>query len=217
MKLNLLKLALAGAALIGASSALAQTVVTTYTWSNLTRANPALAGFPDPPGTDLHTNPTDNAGWDPWPRAILTNEAPEDDNVWLNKVSGFGYPAGSGIYHSVNSGTYAVGVDFVEGLESIAFKKNSGGTPTLSFNGGTEAFSYTSTANGYLIWDLTTFDEVVESFTLNWTQGAHSQIITVELQLSTVPEPSTWAAIVGGLALTGVICQRVWQRRRPSA
>lgn len=209
MKSVFARTALAAFSLACASLASVQ-ADTSYEWTNLTRDNPLFADFPDP------VNRPETTGYDAWPRAILPNDVDASDtNVWFNKTSGFGYPSGSSIYHSLYSGTYAVGVDDLDaGITGVSLylNRSGGGAVTLSYNGGTQAITATM-IDGYYTWDITSLSEAVDSLTLNWSQGSHSQIFGIELVLtSAIPEPATWAAIIGGLALAGTAAQRRFRR-----
>jgi len=105
--------------------------------------------------------------------------------------------------------------------------------PTLNFNGGTQAIAATSlvTQNlGYtdfftgefvesnpnnpnyalFTWDLSAIDVPIESFKLNFGLDVHSNALAFQLDqaVAAVPEPQTYALLLGGLGVVGFIARR---------
>lgn len=70
--------------------------------------------------------------------------------------------------------------------------------------------------NTYLLqWDFSDIENV-ESFNISFTGVQHSQLYALQLDQGTVfsaiPEPSTWAAVLGFIVLTSTIVRRRWNR-----
>lgn len=147
----------------------------------------------------------------------------------FTQLRGTHYPAGAGLYggnglftftdNTVDSSAnYLVfqGIinDFsvFDGVESIL-------KVTLDYNGGTQgiaaqliAFGDTGTAEDYYryAWDFTTFDAPVTSYTIT-LEIDFSQLIAFQVDqttLSPVPEPSTYAALLAGAAMAGIVIRR---------
>ncbi|WP_309382411.1 PEP-CTERM sorting domain-containing protein [Cerasicoccus frondis] len=163
----------------------------------------------------------------PWPAPIIPSlitpgsEVPEFD-----KVAGYGYPAGAGIYVGSNTGfltgTYQVSVDSaLTGLETVIFQIDESeyySTPTFSYNNGegTVEASYSATSIGYYQWDLTGVASEILSFAIEWEAAAHSSITALQLNqgdtyVQVVPEPSTYA-LLAGVACGALILMRRQRR-----
>ena len=162
----------------------------------------------------------------------------------LSRLSGDSYPASGGFY-SFNPTTLEVSdATPVAGLETVVFQLDiadggfaSGGMPTLSYNGGTQALTpntstvvaqrsetiqgFTFTANTRLTqWDLSGLPDstTIRDFAIEWTIDPHNSVLGGQLNQSdsfaaaqtTVPTPSALALGLGGLGLMAL------RRRRRS-
>ncbi|MEM9177729.1 MAG: hypothetical protein AAGC67_21165, partial [Myxococcota bacterium] len=91
-------------------------------------------------------------GASPWPDPILPNVLGSDGNLDFDKLSGNGYPAGFSIYAPFTSSVFGImtAVPTAVDIETVAFQVDIGpgdnfifydATPTLNYNGGTQALA----------------------------------------------------------------------------
>jgi len=98
----------------------------------------------------------------------------------------------------------------------------TGSSITLWDNGGTWAFKYEGSTPGNVFGDLTFTASSVSSVNLAdntlYNGGTYSQWHPASgsstLQVSAIPEPSTYAAILGGLALLGLGIRRRFKQTK---
>jgi hypothetical protein len=156
---------------------------------------------------------------------IGSNVAGSGDAVFT-RLSGSHYPAGYGLYGSNSVFTFTdstvasnIGSLVFQGIIND-FDAQFGAAPftlTLSLNGGSEALSATSVSsvlNGGVsdlhtyTWDLSGVSTPITSYTLTLSAG-FSQVLALQVdQVAAVPEPSTYAMAIAGLALVGVMARR---------
>lgn len=154
-----------------------------------------------------------------------SNVAGSGDAVFT-RLSGSHYPAGYGLYGSNSVFTFTdstvasnIGWLVFQGIIND-FDAQFGAAPftlTLSLNGGSEALSATSVSsvlNGGVsdlhtyTWDLSGVSTPITSYTLTLSAG-FSQVLALQVdQVAAVPEPSTYAMAIAGLALVGVMARR---------
>ena len=154
-----------------------------------------------------------------------SNVAGSGDAVFT-RLSGSHYPAGYGLYGSNSVFTFTdstvasnIGSLVFQGIIND-FDAQFGAAPftlTLSLNGGSEALSATSVSsvlNGGVsdlhtyTWDLSGVSTPITSYTLTLSAG-FSQVLALQVdQVAAVPEPSTYAMALGGLALVGMMTRR---------
>jgi len=134
---------------------------------------------------------------------------------------------------SVNLQTF-VSVDTTQGVDGLL---QAGYLPTLSYNGGSQSLApiYTmssvsggvamdgtalsaSASNpnyGQFAWDLSGVGSSVSSFTITFGLDAHANALAFQLdQVAAVPEPSTYALAIIGVALCGGAGWRRWRAQR---
>lgn len=248
-RLRLPLLAAAVAGLIGTTSRAevvdpGLTGVTQYDgWDDLTAGNfPGYGSFP---------------GSSPWPSPMGSNQ-PGSGDAGFNKLSGNGYAAGSSIYvggfsstPNTLGGTFAVADSTpVAGLETVVFQLEIGeafgfdlfddASPTLSYNGGSQALTATPVLvdqiqngtftnpvtgqpepvfiNTWLFeWDLSGVVDPIDSFQVSFSAVQHSQIYALRLDqsdtLRLVPEPAS----LGLMGLGAASVALIYRRRRARA
>lgn len=131
---------------------------------------------------------------------------------------------------SVNLQSF-ISVDTTQGVDGLL---QAGYLPTLSFNGGSQSlapvYSMSSVSGGVAMdgsplsaspsnpnygqfaWDLSGVGTSVTSFTITFGIDTHANALAFQLdQVAAVPEPSTYAFAIIGMALCA---GTVWQRRR---
>ena len=177
-------------------------------WDGLTSTNyGSAAGFPGYP----------TAG-NAWPHAITPNVAGSAQGATFNKASGSGYFATSSLYDAGFGGLYQVADSSPMGaLANIVIQIDAGTaisiSPTLSYNGGTQALApndfavlegdYLSgfggppapTLNHVYQWDTTALG--ITSYEITWGSVDNDHLTQYELRLTTsdqfvqvVPEAS---------------------------
>lgn len=144
----------------------------------------------------------------------------------FTRLSGSHYPAGFGLYGSNSVFTFT-DTTVASNITSLVFQgiindfdAQFGAAPftlTLSLNGGSQALAATSVSsvlNGGVsdlhtyAWDLTGFGGPITSYSLTLTAG-FSQVLALQVdQVAAVPEPSTYAMAIAGLALVGGLARR---------
>lgn len=154
-----------------------------------------------------------------------SNVAGSGDAVFT-RLSGSHYPAGAGLYGSNSVFTFTdstvagnIGSLVFQGIIND-FDAQFGAAPftlTLSLNGGSDALaatSVTSILNGgasdlhTYTWDLSGVTTPINSYTLTLSAG-FSQVLALQVdQVAAVPEPSTYAMALGGLAIAGLMVRR---------
>ena len=152
--------------------------------------------------------------------------APGNSPGILNVSGSVNYASGSSYAWELNAlTTSGAGTNFDQILVGTfgGLAINSGATLVPSFTGSATspaaADSFWNTARSWTVVDKTGSGTVTgTAFTVSnsgWTNGTFSTTIsgntvTLDWAPSAIPEPSTYAAIFGGLALVGA----VWHRRR---
>lgn len=146
----------------------------------------------------------------------------------LKLVTGSYYPAGFGLYGDGNltftDNTVAsnIGSLVFQGIVND-FNASFGGeayTITLSYNGGSQAiagslvnFTSTNTVDDYYrySWDLSGVTTPITSYTLNFSAG-FSQALAFQVDqvaaVSSVPEADSYAMMLLGLGVMGVVARR---------
>jgi hypothetical protein len=194
-------------------------------WEALTAANnPGFPGF---------FNFTD-----PWPNAIAPNRAGSAGNAAFNKAVGGGYPGSQSIYNFTAPSTFTVASPApLANLATVALQLDLGegdsfilGTPTLSYNGGSQALlpTFSEAGNGPTAftnpqtgdpdnttlfafqWDLSSVGSISD-YVIQWTADSHVTTYNLQLDssdnftgnaLSAVPEPAAYSMIAALAALT---------------
>lgn len=147
----------------------------------------------------------------------------------LTRLSGNHYPAGAGLYGGASVLSFSDS-SLVNGLGSLVFQgiindfdAQFGSTPfslTLSYNGGNQALAATQVSHVLdggasdlhtYSWDLSGLGPV-SSYTLTLNAG-FSQMLAFQVdQVSAVPEPASYAMLLGGLALVGGLARHRQQK-----
>ncbi|MDP0499024.1 MAG: PEP-CTERM sorting domain-containing protein [Verrucomicrobiota bacterium JB022] len=173
-----------------------------------------------------------------WGAPVQSNVSGSAGFAALDKVSGGGYFASTSIYSAFSPGTFSItNSNALAGLETVVFQLEAVSTdpivPTLSFNGGTQSLEAdltwltlgdTETSFGdstiYTFqWDLSTLAGITD-YVITYSGPQHFSQVGMSLYSgdtfapvgAAVPEPSTYAAIFGSLALLTVAARRRMKR-----
>ncbi len=92
----------------------------------------------------------------------------------------------------------------------ITYETNLGQSGSLNFSEGTSN-EWNSTLLQTAVFDITGASLLTLNF--NYTYSGTSAVRFDDLTLSAIPEPSTYAALLGGLALCGIYSRRRKQQK----
>ena len=169
-----------------------------------------------------------------WPEPIGSNVAGSAGNASFMKLSGGGYFSSQTIYSFMTPGTFSMTNNAaLDGLATVVFQLELVGElssgPVLNYNGGSQALASTielassgTTATSFgdstlllFQWDLSSISGI-SSYEIVYTGAEHLAQVGLQLNsgntFAAVPEPSTYAAMLGGACLLGTLIVR--HRRR---